>query len=305
MDCTAVIVNYKTDALLAECLRSLRASTDPAAVETVVVDNSGTLLPAGFAARFPEVRFIDAGANLGFARGCNLGIEAARGRHVLLLNPDARVHPGAVDKLVRYLDGHPGAGIVGPRLVNPDGSLQFSCRRFPGWLTLLFGRYSLLTRLLPRNAGTRWYLYADWDHATERDVDWVSGAGLMARREAVERIGSLDEKFFLFVEDMDLCRRMWDAGWRVAYLPEACFTHHIGVSRGPVARYVVVARHRAMLHYVAKHFCPSLPLLALVTLGLSLRAGMQMLLGAPGARQEAAAPMGEVAAAWSEGGEAG
>jgi GT2 family glycosyltransferase len=280
VDCSVVIVNYRTDELLGECLASLEKAAGEAALEVVVVDNSQSLAAGGFRERFPGVTLLENAANLGFARAANQGIRRARGRHVLALNPDTVVHAGALGAMVRYLDAHPGAGAVGPRLLDPDGSLQYSCRRFPGYFTVFFGRYGLLTRILPGNAASRDYLYLDWDHRSVREVDWLSGACLMVRREVVERVGPFDEGYFLFVEDMDWCRRIRDAGFAVVYLPDAVVTHAIGVSRGPVPAQVVWARHRGMLRYVRKHFRPPAPLLALVAAALWTRAGLLTLASA-------------------------
>lgn len=271
-----VIVNYRTDAWLGDCLASLGREGGGVRLETIVVDNSGTLRPGGFPERYPAVRFLESPGNVGFARASNRGLREARGRHLLCLNPDTVVHAGAVAALVRHLDAHPRVGAVGGRLLESDGRLQYSCRRFPGYLTIFFGRYGVLTRLLPGNAASRDYLYLDWDHASVREVDWVSGACLMVRREVVERTGGFDEEYFLFVEDMDWCRRIRDAGWTVAYVPEAVVTHRIGVSRGPVPPAVVRARHRGMWRYVRTHMRPPGPLAAVIAVGLALRAGLHI-----------------------------
>lgn len=277
VDCSVVIVNYRTDELLAECLASLEKEAGGLALEVGVVDNSRTLAAGGFLERFPRVTLLENVENVGFARAANQGIRLARGRHVLVLNPDTVVHEGAVAHMVSYLDAHPAAGAVGARLLDPDGSLQYSCRRFPGYFTVFFGRYGLLTRILPGNPASRDYLYLDWDHRTVREVEWVSGACLMVRREVVERVGVFDEGYFLFVEDMDWCRRIRDAGFTVVYLPDAVVTHHIGVSRGPVPARLVWARHRGMLRYVRKHVRPPRPLLWLVAAALVTRASLLML----------------------------
>ncbi len=276
MECSIIIVNYRTDAVLAECLRSLEATTDRSNVEIIVVDNSATLRAAGCEKSFPWARIIESAENLGFARACNVGLREARGRNLLLLNPDTEVHPGAVKRLSEHLDAHAEVGAVGPKLLDPDGSLQYSCRRFPGYATIFFGRYSLLTRLFPTNPVSRDYLYLDWDHGASREVDWVSGACLMVRRDVIDRVGALDEGYFLFVEDMDWCRRIRDAGLGVVYLPESVVTHRIGSSRGPVPPRVVWARHRGMLRYVRKHFKSPWPLRAAVAAGLTLRAGLEI-----------------------------
>jgi N-acetylglucosaminyl-diphospho-decaprenol L-rhamnosyltransferase len=276
-DCSVVIVNYHSEALLRPCLESLASSADPISLEVIVVDNSGTARHSGALEALPEARLIEAGGNVGFARACNLGMAAARGRHLLLLNPDTVAHPGAVATLSRHLDAFPEVGVVAARLLNPDGTLQYSCRRFPRPLSIFFGRYALLTRLFPRNRVSSDYLYLDWDHASARPVDWVSGACLMIRREVFDRVGGLDDGYFLFVEDMDWCRRIRDAGLEVVYVPQAEVTHRIGASRGPVPSWVTWERHRSMLRYVRKHFEWPQPLVMLAGLGLALRGGLAIL----------------------------
>lgn len=294
VDCSVVIVNYRSEARLAACLASLAAGAGGLGLETIVVDNSRTAAAEGLPARFPWVRLIESPANVGFARACNRGLGAARGRYLVLLNPDTVVHPGALATLVAYLDRHPRVGAVGPRLLDPDGTLQYSCRRFPGYLTVFFGRYALLTRLFPGNPASRDYLYLDWDHASPREVDWLSGACLMVRRAVFEQVGGLDEAYFLFVEDMDWCARIWQAGWAVAYVPEAVVTHHVGISRGPVPPRVVVARHRAMMHYVRKHLRPPAPFRLLIGAGLVARAALHILASAAaGARRAGAGGGGQ------------
>jgi hypothetical protein len=269
-----IIVNYHSEALLRACLESLPSAAHPVSFEVIVVDNSGTALSSGALDALPDVRRIDPGGNVGFAHACNLGMAAARGRHFLLLNPDTIAHPGAVATLSRHLDVFPEAGVVAARLLDPDGTLQYSCRRFPRPLSILFGRYALLTRLFPGNAVSRDYLYLEWDHATLRPVDWASGACLMARREVLDRVGGLDDGYFLFVEDMDWCRRVRDAGLEVLYVPQAEVTHRIGASRGPVPSWVMWERHRSMLRYVRKHFGWPRAVVGLVGAGLALRGGL-------------------------------
>jgi N-acetylglucosaminyl-diphospho-decaprenol L-rhamnosyltransferase len=287
VDCSVVIVNYQTDDVLAECLASLAKTTASPSVEVIVVDNGDSLAAGGFRERFPDVRLLRNPENLGFARAANQGIRVARGRHVLCLNPDTIVHDGAVPAMVAYLDANPEVGAVGARLLESDGRLQLSCRRFPAYLTIFFGRYALLTRLLPRNSASRDYLYLDWDHRSVREVDWVSGACLMVRREVITAVGPFEEGYFLFVEDMDWCRRIRDAGWSIVYLPDAVVTHHIGASRGVVPPRVVWARHRGMLRYVGKHFHAPWPLRIGIAAALVARAGLLLAANAlrrPGSR---------------------
>jgi N-acetylglucosaminyl-diphospho-decaprenol L-rhamnosyltransferase len=186
----------------------------------------------------PDARVIRNSEPRGFAANCNAGIALARGRHVLLLNPDVTVHPGALDALVAFMDASPDVGVAGPRLLNPDGSLQLSCRSFS--TPFLFALRGLgLERLLTRYPPQRRALMQDWDHAEVRDVDWVLGAAMIARRAAIDAVGPLDPGYYLYCEDQDWCHRMWTAGWRVAYVPSSVMihTHHRASHARPFSRW--------------------------------------------------------------------
>jgi GT2 family glycosyltransferase len=154
--------------------------------------------------------------------------------------------------LAAYLRGHPEAGVAAPQILNDDGSLQLSCRAFPGYSTAFFGRYSFLTRLWPGNPVSKRYLMTDFDHASEREVDWASGAAMMFTRAAFERVGGWDASFFLFSEDVDFCKRVHEADLRVMYVPSARVYHTIGISKHPTTR-AVIERHRSMWRYYLKH----------------------------------------------------
>jgi N-acetylglucosaminyl-diphospho-decaprenol L-rhamnosyltransferase len=264
MDLSVIIVSYRCpDALLAG-LRALRADGGAAGLrlDVVVVDNdSGDDTLDRLAREAPTVRLIANRENVGYARAVNQGLAATATEYALVLNPDCEVHAGALRALLDHLAAHPRTGMVAPRIVNPDGSLNYSVRSFPDPFTFLFNRYSLLTRLFPRNRFTRRYLLTDWDHLTPRRVDWVSGAAMLVRRAAVAEVGGMDEAFFMFNEDVDWCRRMGQAGWSVDYEPAAVVTHHVGASRSRVAARVIWGRHLGMIHYFRKHH-PTHPLLA-------------------------------------------
>jgi GT2 family glycosyltransferase len=277
MDLSTVLVSYRSQDVLPASLRALATETEGRAAEVVVVDNAspdGTV-PA-LEREFPAVRLIQNRDNLGYARAVNQGIAATTGEFVLVMNPDCELRRGAVGALIEHLRRHPAAGVAGPKILNPDGSLEYSARSFPDPLTFLFNRYSLLTRLFPNNRFSRRYLLTDWDHATMREVDWVSGACMMVRRAAIDRVGAMDEAFFMFNEDVDWCRRMKLAGWSVAYVPDAVAVHHIGASRKKVAPRVIVERHRGMIRYFHKHH-PSHPLVAvLADAAIMARAGVML-----------------------------
>jgi len=266
MDLSVILVSYRSRDLLLACLRGLCREIAQAGVtaEILVVDNDsndGTL--EALAADFPAVRVIANRENAGYARAVNQGLRATTAPFALIMNPDCEPRPGLIRALLDHVAARPRTGIAGPKILNPDGSLEYSARSFPGPLTFLFNRYSLLTRLFPRNPFTRRYLLTDWDHQTPREVDWVSGACMMTRRAAIEQVGGMDEAYFMFNEDVDWCRRMKQAGWAVTFEPAAAVVHRIGASRTKVAARVIWARHLGMIHYFHKHhptsFLLSLP----------------------------------------------
>lgn len=271
---SVVICNWNTRDMLAACLASLRTVAESFdGLEVVVADNgSSDGSPAMVRERFPEVVLVETGANLGFSGGNNRGLAVARGRYVMLLNSDTEIHGDALTRVCDYLDANPDVGAVGPQLLNTDGSVQLSCRRFPSFRTALFNRYSLLTRLFPRNTFSAEYLMTDEGHAATREADWVSGACLATRREVVEQVGVLDDDFFMYSEDVDWCYRMRQAGWKVVYLPEAKVMHHIGRSTGKVPNRMTYQRHRSMWLFYRKHYSRGIALVDAATfVGIATR----------------------------------
>jgi GT2 family glycosyltransferase len=223
-DLTLITVSHRHREDLKAHLASWRDAADRCRRELVVIEN----VPDGsadLAAQLaPEATILRNPQPLGFAANCNAGIARSRGRYVLLINPDVRVHPGALDALVAFMDAHPEVGVSGPRLLNPDGSLQFSCRHFS--TPFLFALRGLgMERLLTNYPPQRAALMQDWDHAEIRDVDWVLGAAMMVRRRAMDEVGPLDPAYELYCEDQDWCYRMWTAGWKVVYVPSSVMTH--------------------------------------------------------------------------------
>ncbi len=261
MDLSIVVVTYHSRDHILACLRSLGpamrlrgADGSPLLWECVVVDNaSSDGTPELVERESSTTRVVRTGANLGYAKAVNRGFAETHGRYVLVSNPDCEWREASLHELVTWLDAHPRCAIAAPRIRNTDGSLEYSARSYPGPLAFLFNRYSLLSRLLPGNPWTRRYLLLDWDHASPRSVDWVSGAAMLVRRAAVAEVGGMDEAFFMFNEDVDWCRRMNQAGWSVDYVPAAETVHHIGASRGGSTDRVILERHRGMIHYFRKH----------------------------------------------------
>lgn len=247
------ICSWNTREDLRACLASLQVARPEGDFEVIVVENASVDGSAEMVEReFPWVSLLRQTENLGFTGGHNLAIRQRRGRHVALLNSDTVIHPGALRKLFAFVAENPDIGITGPKLLNPDGSLQYSCRRFPNPFAAAF-RNTFLGRLFPNNRAVGDYLMKDWDHASVRDVDWVSGAAMFVRGDLVEKIGGLDPHFFMYCEDVDWCKRAWDAGYRVTYLPDSLITHAIGRSTDRVANKMIVRFHRSMFRYYKKH----------------------------------------------------
>lgn len=226
MELSIVILNYQNRELLKQCLHGISASELQLTHEIIVVDNnSGDGTPSMIQDWFPDVRMISSPVNGGCAFGNNLGLLAARGQYVLVLNPDIAVFPGTIEALVQFMNVHPTAAMVVPKLENPDGSIQMSCFRFPDWLIPVLRR-TPLGRLAAAKRHLRSYLMLDWPHDHTRTVDWVLGACMLVRNSAIEAIGLMDERFFMYFEDVDWCRRFWQAGYSVYYYPEVSMIHY-------------------------------------------------------------------------------
>jgi N-acetylglucosaminyl-diphospho-decaprenol L-rhamnosyltransferase len=240
---TLVIVHYRSRDALARLLESLKAAKPRPLREIVIVNNSGEpledlVLGAGW-----PVRILAPGRNLGYARGVNEGIRAAGEEDVLILNPDVQVTPGSLESLEAAAQSNPRAGIVAPKLLNPDGTLQLSARRFYTGRALLLRRVPL-GPLAARSRTLRDHVMADWDHADTRVVDWVIGAAMYVRRRAMRDVGLMDERYFLYFEDVDWCQRMWRHGYEVVYCAPAHMVHDY-------ARASAQARPRSLRAHVA------------------------------------------------------
>jgi len=277
-DIAVIIVNWNAREDLRVCLASLYAEPRPRlSYDVWVVDNaSGDGSAAMVASEFPLVHLMTNAENLGFSKANNQAIAKTDSRYVFLLNSDAAIHPGALDTLAAYGDSHPSAAILGPKVLNPDGTLQYSCRRFPS-LGAGFFRNTYLGRLFPNNSFARDYLMTNFDHASDTAVDWVSGCAMLIRRETIHQIGALDERFYMYCEDVDICQRVWNSGQEVVYVPEAVVTHAIGRSSDKNADKMIVEFHRSWYEYDLKHHPKSSELRrAAVYSGLWLRAAVRI-----------------------------
>lgn len=248
VDLSFVVVNYKAEEQTAQCIRSLARFADGVSSEFLVVDNTPGAKSHFPVAGAPQALRIVPGRNIGYGSACNEGLKESTGRYVFFFNPDVKYESGSAVKLVRWLDEHPRVGAAGPRIVNPNGTRQFSCRGFPSWKTALCGSSSLLTRFFPANRWTQEYLRTDLNEEL-REIDWISGCCFVGRRKALEQIEGFDRNFFLFFEDVDLCRRLDQAQWTRVYYPAIRFEHEIGSSRlhlwdrGRRQHYVSAARY--------------------------------------------------------------
>ncbi len=244
----AVVVNYEAGDLLADCVASLRADASAGNPEIVVVDNGsrdGSV--AALRATLPDVRVVVPHANVGYAAAANLGIAATTAGVVAVCNPDLVVEAGCAAAMLDRLDAEPDVGAVGPVVRNPDGSPYPSARSVPS-LPDAFG-HAVLGVWWPSNPFTRRYRQLDTDATRARDVDWVSGAAVWLRRSAVDSVGGWDERFFMYLEDVDLCRRLRRLGWRVVYEPRGAVTHLQGASTDIRPYRMIVEHHRSTVRY--------------------------------------------------------
>jgi len=226
MEISIIINNYKTRGLLKQCLKGILANPPAVEYEIVVVDNnSGDGSVQLVKEDFPSVKLIASDVNLGHHKGNNLGIKNSRGKYVLILNTDIAIFNGAIDQMYNFMESHGQVALVGPRLKNPDGSIQSSCLRFPYLLTPFFRR-TFLGRLPFAQKEIARYLMEDFDHQSTRPVDWILGACEMVRRSAIEQVGGLDEDLFLYFGDVAWCKKFWQAGLPVYYLAAGEIIHY-------------------------------------------------------------------------------
>jgi N-acetylglucosaminyl-diphospho-decaprenol L-rhamnosyltransferase len=250
-DLAVVVVNYNTGDYLGRCLRSAFEAAGDARLEVVVVDNDSR---DGSVERAlegnPRARLIQNGSNRGFAAAANQGIRATTAPFVLLLNPDAEIVAGTLGGFLKIARERPRAGVIGPVIKDPDGSIYPSARRIPSVGTAL--GHAFLSPFIPRNRFSRTYTMAEWDRRTERRVQWVSGSCCLLRREALEEVGLFDEGYWLYVEDVDLCTRLHDAGWEVRFCPELEVVHVGGISTAGSKR-LTLEHSKSIYRYFVKY----------------------------------------------------
>ena len=252
VELSIIIVSWNVAELLAACLQSIVDSPSASATEVIVVDSGSTDGTLDVLRRFPQVRVLAQAENIGFTRGNNIGLGEARGRALLMLNPDTKILDDALGRMARYLDAHADVGIVGPHTLNADGSTQSTRRRFPTLRSALF-ESTWLQPYAPK-AWLDAYFCADQpDDQAPYEVDWVQGSALMARREVYEQIGGLDEGYVMYSEELDWCHRAKDAGWRVVYVGDAEVIHYGGQSTAQAPARTQIEFQRSKLRYFRKY----------------------------------------------------
>lgn len=251
-DCSVIVVSYNTRALLAKCLASVQVGAQSGhTVEVLVVDNASSDESAKLVAEaFPGVLLIQNEANLGFAAATNQGLARAGGRHLVLLNPDTEVQEGALSVLVDFLDSHPEAGVVGPQFIHPDSSLQSGAFRFPTLAMALLDQFPVHHRLM----GSRWNgRYPNGCNAPF-PIDHPLGACLMVRAEVLQNVGTLDEGFFMYCEEVDWCMRIKAAGWQIFCEPRSRILHRGGASTAQFRERMFIELFRSRRRLFAKHY---------------------------------------------------
>jgi GT2 family glycosyltransferase len=253
MDVSVVIVNWNTRELVADCIRSVLDQISNYAIEVIVVDNGSEDGSQEVVRReFPGVNLIENKVNLGFAKANNVGIRAAKGRYLCLVNSDVRVMAGCIDALATFMDSHLSVGLCGPQILWPDMSIQDSCRNSPS-LWNNFCSAIKLNKLFPNSSIFSGEHMLYFSHDQEVKADYLAGCFLMLRKDALDQVGLFDEQFFIYAEEMDLAKRLWSAGWKVVFIPEARAVHHHGASssRDPVR--FSLEQQKAVLKYWRKH----------------------------------------------------
>jgi GT2 family glycosyltransferase len=247
-----VIVNWNTKDLLLDCIRSIRQASCARDAEIIVVDNASTDGSVQAVAQLPNITVISNKTNRGFAAANNIGIRASSGRYVCLINSDVKVLEGCLDSMREYMDRNPKVGLLGPQVLNKDMSFQASCAELPSIRNTLM-QALMLDKLFPRVGLFRARLVHDFDYEKTQEVEVLSGCFLMARREALERVGLLDERFFIYKEDVDWCKRFADAGWGVRFYPAARAIHYGGASSSAAPAAFLIEMEKANLQYWHKH----------------------------------------------------
>lgn len=280
MDVSIIFVNYKTPEMTVRAIRAAEASAEGLPHEIIVVDNgSADGSVEAIREACPGVRIIESAENLGFSGGNNLALREAKGRYLLLLNTDIVTHDDAIAKSAAYMDGHPDAGILGARVLLPEGTLDHSCHRGFPTPRASFYYFSGMARRHPHDPRYTGYTLSHLSLDTTHPVDTVMGAYMMIRRETMEAVGLLDEDYFMYSEDVDYCYRAKDAGWDIIYYHEAVATHYKYGSRGKRQKKTIRDFYDSMWIFYQKHYKRRypLPVTIVVYLGIKIKRATALL----------------------------
>jgi len=226
MQLSIVILNYNTKGLLKQCLKGILSLDLSSEHEIIVVDNKSPDKSAEMVKEFfPQVKVLQTNKNGGCAFGYNRGIKAASGKYIFIMNTDIAILDNSLNILHQFMEKTPEAGMAVPKLVNPDGSIQYSCMKFPKFLYFVYRR-TPLGRLPMVKKKLDDYLMVDWDHNSDKEIDWAIGGAMFVRKEAIDKVGLMDERFFMYLEDTDWCRRFWQVGQKIYYVANAKMVHY-------------------------------------------------------------------------------
>lgn len=269
MTVSVIIVNWRTPDALRCCIESVQKQSGAPALQIIVVDNdSGDESVEMIAEHFPDVHLIANDKNGGFAVACNQGLRIATGDFVLLLNPDTVVPPETLATVLRYAETRPDAAVIGCRVINEDGSLERTCFRFPSLLNIVLSA-SYLNKFFPRNRFFGREFIGWWERDTPRDVDVVTGSFMLVRRRAIEQVGLMDERYFMYVEEADWCYRFAQAGWKATFTPIAHIVHLSSRSSNQCWPKMYVWQNKSLLLFLEKWNGKAVRRMASVVLTLS------------------------------------
>lgn len=252
MELSAIIIAYNGERYLPDCVTTLAQDLAGISHEIIVVDNGSTDNGVDLISTLPAVSVIRNGSNLGFAKAVNIGIRAARGNYLYILNQDLRFRTGGTKQLLERLKAEPAPGMIGPKFVDLDGKTQHSARALPGYRHVLYDAL-LLSRLFPKHREFSSWRMGWFDNESEMHIDQPLGSAMLIPRVVIDRVGTFDEQFPIFFNDVDFCRRLNDAGYKALYCPSAVVEHHHGASTRlrPIA--MLIESHRSMYRYLAKY----------------------------------------------------
>ncbi len=256
-DVSICIVNWNTKDLVQKCIKSIREKTSGLTYEIIIVDNNSLDESVQIIkSDYPECLIVESKKNLGFAKGNNEAVKKASGKYILYLNPDTELITNAIFGMFLFLEKNADFGAVGCKLVTSDGRIQFTCARtFPTPFNQ-FSFLAMLNRLFPQSKHLSTVEMNYWDHADNREIDCLSGACIMARKDIIDALNGFDENFFMYAEDVDLCYRIRMAGWKIYYLAEDSISHHEGASskKRSDRHFGEIMQRASNYYFLTKHF---------------------------------------------------